>query len=268
MALTTRVEAEGGEAYPVNWLRNLALAKVNTTHHLVSDVDFMPSRGLRASVLDQGRWLAYEKLALVVPAFQRRGSNCKTVDECRAKLDPLSETVPGRYGQLVKCLELESCIVFQGDNSPTSHSTTDSGRWLTETEVRPIPCFRSNRYEPYLVVRTSPDVTPRYDERFVGYGKNKIQHVSHLRKIGFAFAVLPRQFLVHVPHPKSTAKNQWVSSYETHKAIDTLYSTFLKELEAAVPEEAIKVHLCSQMDGDFQKKSKKGKRRPAAKKRR
>ena len=40
------------------------------------------------------------------------------------------------------------------------------------------------------------------------------------------------------------------------------------ELEAAVPEEAIKVHLCSQMDGDFQKKPKKGKRRPATKKRR
>ena len=197
--------------------------------------------------------------------------------------------LPTTIDELRKCTKRAkepNCQVFK--HATDTHHSTNYDKWWGSTSPERIKCFTSlrrgphlacsprlhprhprghaGRYEPYLVVRK--EGTPLFDERFVGYGKNKIQHVSHLRKIGFAFAVLPRQFLVHVPHPKSTAKNQWVSSYETHKAIDTLYSTFLKELEAAVPEEAIKVHLCSQMDGDFQKKPKKGKRRPATKKRR
>ena len=43
--------------------------------------------------------------------------------------------------------------------------------------------------------------------------------MTHLRKIGFAFAVLPRAFLVHVPHPKSAGKDEWQNSYETHRAV-------------------------------------------------
>ena len=49
--------------------------------------------------------------------------------------------------------------------------------------MRPIECFRSNRYEPYVVVSMAQ--MPLYDERFAGYGKNKIQHVSHLRRMGY-----------------------------------------------------------------------------------
>ena len=46
--------------------------------------------------------------------------------------------------------------------------------------VSRISCFHSLRYEPYLVVPLG-GATPYFDERFVGYGKNKIQHVTHLR---------------------------------------------------------------------------------------
>ena len=49
--------------------------------------------------------------------------------------------------------------------------------------MRPIECFRSNRYEPYVVISMAQ--MPLYDERFAGYGKNKIQHVSHLRRMGY-----------------------------------------------------------------------------------
>jgi len=91
-----------------------------------------------------------------VPAFQRRSGingGCKTIKDCRDKLSPLSEKVPGRYGQLRRCVEQKECIVFQADNSATSHSTTDSARWLGETEVRPLDCFKSNRYEPFRAAR-------------------------------------------------------------------------------------------------------------------
>ena len=74
--------------------------------------------------------------------------------------------------------------------------------------------------------------TPPYDERFLGYGKNKIQHVAHLRRLGFGFAVFPNHFLIHVPHPRSKAKDAWTSSWSVHRGIDKLYDNFLKELDS------------------------------------
>jgi hypothetical protein len=44
-----------------------------------------------------------------------------------------------------------------------------------------------------------------YDERFMA-GKNKIQHVAHLRVHGYQFAILPEGFIVHYPHRESKAK--------------------------------------------------------------
>ena len=184
-SVSIHVEVQrSNEAYPVNRLRNIGLRSVNTSHVLVSDADFLPSRGLRDAIRAKAHWLANDKLALVVPAFQRKGGRCKTLESCRERLEPLATTVPGRFGQLARCLREKDCLVFQGDNSPQSHGTTDSSRWLEGDEtVRPIECFRSNRYEPYVVVSMAQ--MPLYDERFAGYGKNKIQHVSHLRRMGY-----------------------------------------------------------------------------------
>jgi hypothetical protein len=47
-------------------------------------------------------------------------------------------------------------------------------------KLRHLPCFRSSRYEPYLVLAAHAEV-PLFDEQFKGYGKNKIQHVKHLQ---------------------------------------------------------------------------------------
>ena len=188
VSIHVEVQRASNEAYPVNRLRNIGLRSVNTSHVLVSDADFLPSRGLRDAIRAKAHWLANDKLALVVPAFQRKGGRCKTLESCRERLEPLPTTVPGRFGQLARCLREKDCLVFQGDNSPQSHGTTDSSRWLEGDEtVRPIECFRSNRYEPYVVVSMAQ--MPLYDERFAGYGKNKIQHVSHLRRMGYLFAV-------------------------------------------------------------------------------
>lgn len=228
----------GSGPYPVNRLRNLAVQASNTSHHLASDLDFLPSVGLRLSLR---RMLRQERVALVVPAFQRRGGNCKTVARCRAKVEPLAERVPSTFDALVSCLSEKRCQQFQMDNSPGSHSTTDLGTWLRQETLRAIPCFHTKRYEPYVVVPKNE--SPPFDERFVGYGKNKIQHVSHLRKLGFDFRVIPRHFLIHVPHPRSHDKETWSSDYARHHAVDVLYDTFLKELEIAVPGPP-KVGLC------------------------
>jgi hypothetical protein len=77
-------------------------------------------------------------------------------------------------------------------------------------------------------------VAPYYDERFHGYGKNKIELVSHLRKSGYHFAILPEGFIVHNPHPESTVKETWNDrdGSDLHSSMDQLYSSYLKELDA------------------------------------
>lgn len=53
----------------------------------------------------------------------------------------------------------------------------------------------------YLLVQ-KVDSLPLYDERFVGYGWNKVQWIEHLRYIGYRFYVFNNGFIIHCPHPE------------------------------------------------------------------
>ena len=48
-------------------------------------------------------------------------------------------------------------------------------------------------YEPYIIA--NKDRLPRYDERFRGYGKNKIQFLHEIAASGAQFIVLPHVFI-------------------------------------------------------------------------
>ena len=60
-----------GNRFPINTLRNLAIANVRTSHFLVLDVDLWPSNTLAAELmaLDRAFWTT-PGIALLVPAFQ------------------------------------------------------------------------------------------------------------------------------------------------------------------------------------------------------
>lgn len=139
----------------------------------------------------------------------------------------------------------------------------EGGGTVTNKSIKAIRCFDSLRYEPYVVLRWCPasssaadaiatsteqspkqqhhPVAPFYDERFYGYGKNKIELISHLRFMGYRFAILPRGFLIHHPHPESIAKETWTgrrdpkasqttAKFDLHQAMDRLYTKFLTQL--------------------------------------
>ncbi|CAB9530664.1 xylosyl- and glucuronyltransferase [Seminavis robusta] len=207
--------------------------------------------------------------ALVVPAFERippaelcdndKNNNCaKDTQESLSKL-----VLPSSFTELHKCvLEEKQCRVFQSNNNWDGHSSTRSKDWLngtwyddtktTTTDntplIRTLNCFDSVRYEPYVVLRWCPGTTttimnggpvqqvaaPYYDERFHGYGKNKIELISHLRIMGYSFAILPEGFIIHSPHATSKAKKAWESTKDSslHRQMDSLYPKFLKELVA------------------------------------
>ena len=198
--------------------------------------------------------------AIVVPAFERvLHPPCTTEQDCKQHLRRNSSFIPHSFDELQTCVQQKDCIVFQSDVNWEGHYSTRSKDWLekdwygtipgggggagNETDVKPIktiPCFHSLRYEPYVVLPWCPmsmskdggPVSPYYDERFHGYGKNKISYIQHLRILGFQFSVLPQGFMVHNPHVESQVKQQWndPASSNLHSEMDQLYPKFLQEL--------------------------------------
>lgn len=76
--------------------------------------------------------------------------------------------------------------------------------WYTlpsDTYVTPLPCLYNDIQEPYVFVKLT-DRVPHFDERFVNYGKNKVQWITHLRLLGYQFYVLSQSFAIDVPHPR------------------------------------------------------------------
>jgi hypothetical protein len=240
--------------YPVNRLRNVGLDAVQTTHLLVADVDFVPSQDLHETIRkaiirgQDGEKQEEDRQALIVPAFERQPPEpCETASTCAAYLQSNSSFIPHSFTDLQHCFQSKECIVFQSQVNWEGHYSTRSEHWIQgkfyedeqERTFRTVHCFHTARYEPYVVLRWCPSknnkpVAPYYDERFHGYGKNKIELVSHLRKSGYHFAILPEGFIVHNPHPESTVKETWNDrdGSDLHSSMDQLYSAYLKELDA------------------------------------
>ena len=76
-----------------------------------------------------------------------------------------------------------------------------------------LECFVGDFYEPFVVVRScgKPAPPPLFDERFAGYGKNKLDWISSLRDANFTFLAAKRAWIAHAPHAASDAKRKWAS---------------------------------------------------------
>ena len=276
--LAERIERDAG-GYPVNKLRNIGLDAVQTSHVFVMDADFVPSVDLHATIGDAIRARderkqsegdapknQEERNALIVPAFERKSPDpCDSIERCRKYIKEDSNFIPMSIAGLRECVEDKNCIVFQSDMNWEGHHSTHSERWIKGDwydddndydsrngegnkvdlgrNIKSISCFDSVRYEPWVVLRWCPSmspgesagairpVAPYFDERFHGYGKNKIEMIAQLRFMGFTFSILPLSFIVHQPHPESKAKKVWMDMDEDlHHTMDALYPKFLREL--------------------------------------
>ncbi|KAI8494752.1 hypothetical protein Bbelb_273570 [Branchiostoma belcheri] len=154
------------DEYPINYLRNLALQMVKSKYVFLLDADFIPS-----------------------PNFQENFRLLIT-DES----DPTD-----RNAYVVPAFEF-----LEEQESPESHRPTDYQRWYAEEQVYPVSTYQ-DKFEPYLVLRMSSSL-PLYDERFSGYGMNKVTHTMELLAAGYQFLVLPNVWAIHVPH-RSTSSN-------------------------------------------------------------
>ena len=203
----TRYDPQGTD-YPVNVLRNLAFSKVITTHLVYADIDFWPSSSLHSILNIQSvkeRMASDPKLATVIPVFQMN-RRCRAFTDCRDMNIPF---MPKRKKGLISLMKKREASTFDPTNEG-GHGSTRYISWRDQEEgsFLDLPCIKSNRYEPYLVVRYCSELPP-FQEGFTGYGKNKMTWAMQLRRSGYQFSQLGEAFLVHYPHLDSKSRMEW-----------------------------------------------------------
>lgn len=103
---------------------------------------------------------------------------------------------------------LEGKVEVFNIHNPPGHGPTNSTKWIRLSRPVTYRAVYAPRYEPFLVL--SRHVAPWCDERFVGYGGNKIAYITQLHGQGFSFHVHPYGFVIHVPHVKTAAASSFV----------------------------------------------------------
>merc|ERR1712048_1053836 len=114
---------------------------------------------------------------------------------------------PENLTALRKLFEEGKVSGFHVKNFPAGHGPTNFSRWVTSDE--PYEVAYKHGFEPYVVMRK--DQVPKYDERFRGYGMNKIIHLLGVSKTS-TFHVLPETWVMELPHERS---RDWVRTQQT-----------------------------------------------------
>ena len=181
--LALHVVSKTGKYYPVNHLRNIALGYAETPYVYLSDIDFLPMPNLYHYLTEAVRVLGADKRALIVPAFESL---------------LYRQDLPQNKSELLSMLKAGKLFTFRYHIWKQGHAPTNYVYWKNATHPYRVNWARD--FEPYMVV--SRDVT-RYDERFIGFGWNKVSHVMELAAQGYELAVLPGAYMIHMPHAPS-----------------------------------------------------------------
>ncbi|KAG8125991.1 hypothetical protein E2320_021286 [Naja naja] len=211
-----------GQFYPVNFLRNMALKNAQTSHVFLMDIDFLPMYGLydylRSSIMQLE--LPPKKVALIVPAFET----------LHYRLN-----FPKSKAELLTMLDMGSLYTFRYHVWPQGHAPTDYAKWRTATV--PYQVEWHPQFEPYVVVRRD---CPLYDQRFVGFGWNKVSHIMELDAQEYELLVLPNAFMIHMPHAPSFDISKFRQSTSYRNCLQTLREEFHQDLSRKYGAAALK----------------------------
>ncbi|XP_074961621.1 xylosyl- and glucuronyltransferase LARGE2 isoform X2 [Phalacrocorax aristotelis] len=211
-----------GQFYPINLLRNVALANTQTPYVFLTDIDFLPMYGLydylRNSI--QQLELPQRKAALIVPAFETLHYRL---------------TFPRSKAELLSMLDMGSLYTFRYHVWPKGHAPTDYAKWRMATV--PYRVAWQPDFEPYVVVRRD---CPRYDQRFVGFGWNKVSHIMELDAQEYELLVLPNAFMIHMPHAPSFDISKFRLSAGYRGCLQMLREEFHQDLSRRYGAAALK----------------------------
>lgn len=223
IAVTIVEGCVGDEPYPINYLRNVALLEARRQHlrfHdsldksavLLVDVDLHTENAALA--------ILKRRSVVVCPAFEAKMVAC-----------------PESLAELKVCVEEGEAEGFHLSHFPQGHGPTQFQKFWTHSlrcgdgnvEDSWQECYTvqyEKLFEPYIVM-ASRDV-PLYDERFQGYGLNKVAHLANIaRQKANRFIVLPGVFLVAPAHERS---DSWAEMYGSHTDETKFSQLWLKGL--------------------------------------
>ena len=150
---------------------------------------------------------------------------------------PAFETTEYRYetanNKLELLAQLERGVVrpFRASLFPRGHAPTDYARWSHAT--LPYAVDWQTDFEPFVAIRVRDEhgfplqSAPRFDERFVGFGWNKIAFTIELDARGYDFYVLPDAFVVHAPHALSEDVQLFRADADYRRCLDALKRAFV-----------------------------------------
>lgn len=175
--------------YPINTLRNIALNATKSEFGLFLDVDFITSCSAAEAyqVLASSGYdvmMRERKRVFVLPAFEVVGQSVG-VDAMPRSKAALKHMVNDKLMQQV-----------HANKYAPAHHATNFAKWFETSESYSI--LYEHEYEPYFVGRIA-DIPP-WDERFVGYGYDKVVHVMTLAVQQFEIIVQPTLFVTHLDH--------------------------------------------------------------------
>lgn len=199
------------ELIPINALRNVAVKMASSEFTLMLDVDMTPATESFACFRDPtGSFL----------------SGLLPVDSGRIFTTPVFITdvhvrPASNKGQLLNQLRHRVATSY----CLNSQRPVKIEKWYSARE--PYEARFTTDFEPYGICRR--DAHPAYDERFVGYGFNKISWAWGAEMAGQRLFVLSDSFLTHLNH----VDNEWVANINVSLYLRTWRRFFAFVAESA-----------------------------------
>jgi len=171
-------------SYPFNIMRNEALTNTRTTYVFLLDIDFhiFPPKHYFYSRIVQREEVKNRESFWVSPAFETISS---------------STPLPQTKEELLHILNKRLACPFYGHYCVNCHLPTNYKLWETASSSYQVPYLEG--YEPYILANKS--ILPRYDERFVGRGWDKMSFFYELHALNYSPWVVPEIFIVHQGRP-------------------------------------------------------------------
>ncbi|CAM9740232.1 unnamed protein product, partial [Hapterophycus canaliculatus] len=199
--------------YPINQLRNRALAQAKTDLVLICDVDFRPCHRLAGVARSIGQSTAIHKRVscglncVVLPAFEVRDDD-NAGDDNGDYGSRMGVERPDKLwwvntlsskGSLLQQWGEGRVVPFASRVWTQGHRASNFDKWKGAST--PYEVQYEEGFEPFVIMNRL--LVPPFDERFDGYGRNKVIFFYRLHALGFSFIVDPELFLIHAPHGRS-----------------------------------------------------------------